>query len=239
MSGIEWDAFISHASEDKAEVVAPLSSYLTVRGLSVWLDEAELFVGDSLRKSIDSGLAKSQFGIVILSHSFFSKNWPQAELDGLFSRDMGVKKVILPVWHKVTADEIKGYSPLLAAKSAAVTSHGIEQASEKLLIAMDRVGLILPTGEPIYNGALTKKSLFQFKEGNHLVSNCYSSYTGKPIIDEVVGPVATRDRLWEKVKSAGADGRSCHVLETRRDYDKFMKKLNTWRALQRINERSK
>jgi hypothetical protein len=81
MGAEEWDIFTSHASEDKVEVARPLANILSTKGMKVWLDESELFVGDRLRAKIDEGLAHSQFGIVILSPSFFSKHWPQAELD--------------------------------------------------------------------------------------------------------------------------------------------------------------
>jgi len=68
-----WDVFISHASEDKNEIVKKLAHELQKAELSVWYDEFELKVGDSLSKSIDIGLSKSRFGIVILSKHFFEK----------------------------------------------------------------------------------------------------------------------------------------------------------------------
>ena len=49
----------------------------------MWFDKFILRVGDSLRRSIDYGLANSKFGIVVLSRSFFLKEYPQRELDGL------------------------------------------------------------------------------------------------------------------------------------------------------------
>ena len=57
--GKRWDAFISHASEDKDEFVDPLAEALTGSGLSIWYDKTALSVGDSLRRAIDSGLANS------------------------------------------------------------------------------------------------------------------------------------------------------------------------------------
>src|SRR5690606_41724243 len=63
----EHDVFISHASEDKDEIVRPLAIALRNAGLSVWYDEFELKIGDSLRQKIDKGLSKSRFGIVVLS----------------------------------------------------------------------------------------------------------------------------------------------------------------------------
>ena len=41
----EYDVFISHASEDKDEVVRPLASALIDEGLTVWYDEFELKIG--------------------------------------------------------------------------------------------------------------------------------------------------------------------------------------------------
>lgn len=60
------DVFISHAHEDK-EVARPLAEALRERGLTVWYDEYVLRLGDSLRETIDRGLATARFGIVILS----------------------------------------------------------------------------------------------------------------------------------------------------------------------------
>jgi hypothetical protein len=79
---IGYDAFISHASEDKKALVRPLAKALGAMGYRIWFDEFELKVGDSLRQSIDRGLANSRFGIVILSRAFFAKNWPHCPRNG-------------------------------------------------------------------------------------------------------------------------------------------------------------
>ncbi len=114
----KFDVFICHASEDKNEFVRPLAETLEAYGINVWYDEFTLKVGDSLRRSIDHGLVKSRFGIVVLSSAFFNKDWSQYELDGLVSREMQGKKVILPIWHRVSKDEVVEYSPSLADKLA-------------------------------------------------------------------------------------------------------------------------
>jgi hypothetical protein len=128
-----YDVFISHASEDKEEFVRSLAEALQERGISVWYDEFELKVGDSLRRSIDKGLAKSRFGIVILSSAFFAKNWTQYELDGLVAKEMEGIKVILPIWHKISKDEVMSYSPSLVDKLALRTSqYTIEELADQL-----------------------------------------------------------------------------------------------------------
>jgi hypothetical protein len=119
---IGYDAFISHASEDKDSVVKPLAKKLTGMGYRIWYDEFELRVGDSLRKSIDQGLASSRYGVVVLSPAFFAKNWPQYELNGLTAREIDGEKVILPIWHEITRKDVLKLSPPLADKVAADTS---------------------------------------------------------------------------------------------------------------------
>ena len=117
-----YDVFISHATEDKDTVVRPLAESLVSQGLKVWYDEFELRIGDSLRRKIDSAVARSRFGVVVVSHSFFAKNWPQYELDGLVTREMTGEQVILPLWHEIAKQEVIDYSPSLADKVARSTS---------------------------------------------------------------------------------------------------------------------
>jgi hypothetical protein len=114
----KYDAFISHASEDKASLVAGLAEILHRLGANVWYDEFTLEPGDSLSRSIDRGLAESRFGLVVLSKSFFAKDWPEYELRGLISRELGRDKVIIPVWHGVSREDVLEYSPPLADKLA-------------------------------------------------------------------------------------------------------------------------
>jgi len=117
-----YDVFISHASEDKDEVVRPLALALKSEGLSVWYDEFEMKIGDSLRRKIDKGLANSRFGIVVLSKDFIRKGWTNYELDGIITKSVSDEQVLLPIWHNLTKKEVIDYSPSLADKLARNTS---------------------------------------------------------------------------------------------------------------------
>ena len=108
-----FHVFISHASEDK-DFVTPLACALRDAGLRVWYDEFELQIGDSINQKISEGLSQSQFGIVVLSPSFFRKHWTQHEINGLIARQMSGERLILPIWHRITRDEIVDQSPALA-----------------------------------------------------------------------------------------------------------------------------
>lgn len=119
---LEYDVFISHASEDKDSVVRPLAQALVAHGLKVWYDEFELKIGDSLRRKIDQGLAKSKFGIVVLSKDFIKKGWTNYELDGIISKANTGEQILLPIWHGITKQEVLDYSPSLADKVARNTA---------------------------------------------------------------------------------------------------------------------
>lgn len=127
-----WDVFISHASEDKELVAKPLAEELRKRGLRIWYDEFTIELGDSLRRSIDAGLARSRFGVIILSPSFFAKQWPQRELDGLSSREISGEKVILPVWHGLTFAQVAAWSPMLADRLAVSTDTGVVAVADAI-----------------------------------------------------------------------------------------------------------
>ncbi|CAN5301581.1 hypothetical protein BH20ACT24_BH20ACT24_19360 [soil metagenome] len=129
----QYDVFISHATEDKDEVVRPLAHALQERRISVWYDEFELRIGDSLRRKIDAGIAWSRFGIVVLSPAFFAKGWPQYELDGLVTMAVSGKQVLLPIWHGVSKDEVIRHSPSLADKVALRTAdYSIVEMAEEI-----------------------------------------------------------------------------------------------------------
>ena len=121
LGGRIWDVFISHVSEDKEKVAIPLREALVELGVSVWLDKTELVVGDSLRRKIDQGIRSSRFGIVVLSTQFFAKGWTNHELDGLVTKTIAGEQPLLPIWHGITGEEVRAYSPSLADRVALST----------------------------------------------------------------------------------------------------------------------
>jgi hypothetical protein len=133
----KWDCFISYASEDREAIATPLAEALQKHCLRVWYDKFCLRVGDSLTHSINSGLADAKYGIVILSPSFFAKEWPQKELQGLFALESPDRALLLPVWHKIAAKDIRSTYPILADRVALSSSIGIVDLVRSLLVAMN------------------------------------------------------------------------------------------------------
>lgn len=130
---MDYDVFISHASEDKKAVADPICKALMDRGYRVWYDAMTLKLGDRLRESIEAGLTRCRYGVVILSPNFFRKRWPQSELDGFLHREGQDEKIILPVWHEITVDFLKREHPLLADRIAVETKEGIGAVVDEIV----------------------------------------------------------------------------------------------------------
>ncbi len=114
----EFDVFVSHSTVDKP-YVEPLAEALKAAGISVWFDKTSLEWGDSLRSEIDRGLAACRYGIVVFSRAFLNKRkWTEHELNALFAKEELGKKVILPIWHGITREDLIGYSPAFADRLA-------------------------------------------------------------------------------------------------------------------------
>jgi RNase P subunit RPR2 len=129
---MKYDVFICHASEDK-DYVEPLALELQRRGLSVWYDDFILKIGDSLSESIERGLRESSYGVVVISPDFFRKRWPRKELGALHAREAASQTTILPIWHNMTAAQVREQSPMLADTFAAKSSEGIETVVTRIV----------------------------------------------------------------------------------------------------------
>jgi hypothetical protein len=120
----EYDVFVSHAWEDKDSFVDEFVAELSALDVRVWYDKEKIAWGDSMRSRIDDGLAKSKFGVVLISPNYIAdgKYWTKTELDGLFQLESLSGKTILPIWHNITKKEVTEYSPIIAGRRAMTTA---------------------------------------------------------------------------------------------------------------------
>jgi TIR domain len=193
MARFDYDVFISHASEDKSVFVTPLAHALRTFGLNVWFDNFTLKVGDSLHDSIERGLARSRYGVVVLSLKFISKRWPREELNGLFARQVGGRKVILPVWHEISAAQMRRHLPMLADKYAPQSSDGIE-AVARLLVETIRPELL----------ELDVRQASAFEAGESFISEARKKHPG---YDFTVQTGSVDDSLSPNTILAASSGR--------------------------------
>lgn len=134
-----YDFFISHASADKKDFVDDLVKQAEAAGLDVWYDGNVLAWGDSIRQKIDEGLRRSYFGVVVLSPNFFSRPWTEYELDAIIQRDLSGRGRILPIWHRLSRDDVEKYAPALAGRLALPTSnYSTKQIVDELLVMREQ-----------------------------------------------------------------------------------------------------
>lgn len=131
-----YDFFISHASADKEDFVNDFVLAAQQAGLNVWYDRQAINWGDSIRQKIDEGLRRSYFGVVVLSPNFFDRPWTQYELDGIVQRDFSGHGRLLPIWHRLTQDDVAKNAPSLANRLALSTSNYSTDAIVAELISM-------------------------------------------------------------------------------------------------------
>lgn len=160
----DWDVFVSYASEDADTIARPIAEGLRHHGLRVWFDKFELRVGDSLTKSINRGLARSSYGVVVLSPSFLAKKWPQKELAALISLEEAERHRILPVWHQLTHEELKETLPMLADVVAVQTSQGVPNVVRELLKAVN-IPFVGESLAGLWNGQTGRLRLFEEEGG--------------------------------------------------------------------------
>lgn len=74
----------------------------------------------------------------MLTPNFLSnKGWSKREYDTIFTREIVEQnKVILPVWHEISAQDVYRFSPILADRVAVPWSLGVEEVARKLLQAI-------------------------------------------------------------------------------------------------------
>jgi hypothetical protein len=89
--------FLSYASVDK-KYAQRLAGELKKSGASVWFDEWELQIGDSLVKRIDDALAISDYLLILLTPNSVNSNWIQAEWKKALSNEINNRAItVIPV----------------------------------------------------------------------------------------------------------------------------------------------
>ena len=110
-----YDVFLSHASKDKSTYVEELKQTLDILGVQVFYDKDTIEWGDAWKKKISEGLEKSEFAIMVISENFFDREWTELELKELLERQNEEgQKLILPILHNITPEQLKAKYPIVA-----------------------------------------------------------------------------------------------------------------------------
>lgn len=111
----EYDVFISHANNDKEELIEELYSSLNRLGIKIFYDKESLIWGDEWKKQILNGVSKAEFAIIVISKNFFDREWTEKELAEFLNRqNRNGQKLILPILHNISMKQLKNKYPSIA-----------------------------------------------------------------------------------------------------------------------------
>lgn len=126
------DVFICHAGKDKKDYVRPFIRALHARGITYWVDEAEIHWGDKITKKINEGLGVSKYVVVFLTQSFLSRNWPQAELESALNFETTLGKIVVLPLMVATEEIVFKQYPLLRDKRYLRWKEGLDAIATEL-----------------------------------------------------------------------------------------------------------
>ncbi len=110
----QYDVFISHANKDKSDYVDLLNMKINHLGIKVFYDTDILSWGDNWKKVILDGTANSEFAIIVISKNFFGREWTEKELNEFLNQqNESGQKIVLPLLHEISLDELKEHYPQL------------------------------------------------------------------------------------------------------------------------------
>lgn len=112
--GKAYSVFVSHASDDKIEYVDDLVKEIKQLGISVFYDSDVIHWGDNLKEVIDAGLNNCSLAVIVISPSYFGREWTEYEIKALLKRqDSEKNNLILPILYHVSKEEFNKHYPTL------------------------------------------------------------------------------------------------------------------------------
>ena len=133
-----FDAFISHSSKDKEQIVYSLVERLEGKGIDVWLDANEILAGDTILDAVEKGVATSICTILIITPAFFESFWTPVEIGIAFNK--ASKHSIIPVLCDLDINDVAQRFPmLLTLKYVKLDSKDISACADELYENINKI----------------------------------------------------------------------------------------------------
>lgn len=126
-----YEAFLSHAVEDRNVIATELYERLDEAGVNIWYSGKSLKTGEELEREIEQAIDNCRFGVVVLTRLSIVRPWPLTEYNWLRKKEGKGTKVILPVVHDMAFEEITW--PGVVSKYCIHSSRGMDFVVEKIL----------------------------------------------------------------------------------------------------------
>jgi len=88
--------FLSYSSKDKS-FASQFAKDLRDQAHKVWIDEEDIKLGETIRRSIEKGIENTHFLIFLVSKSSIASEWCQRELDIALQKETESNTVVLPL----------------------------------------------------------------------------------------------------------------------------------------------
>lgn len=99
----------------KLNFIDDLYSSLDSLGINIFYDKKSLEWGDKWKDRILDGVNQSEFAIIVISENFFGREWTEKELNEFLNRqNKNGQKIILPVVHNITMEQLRDKYPSIA-----------------------------------------------------------------------------------------------------------------------------
>lgn len=129
----DYDIFISHASEDKAQIARPIYEACQALGLKAFLDEEHIAWGQNFTTKINTALGAARTVLVIITPTSVTKDWPVAEVNTALSLEISGEKNVLAVR---AGNPDLARLPLISAKDWHEWSNDPHEVAKKLQAAV-------------------------------------------------------------------------------------------------------
>ncbi len=139
---MQFDVFISYASEERTALAEPLYRALAARGLSVFFDEDELVLGASVFDTVDDALAATRFVVAVVSQTRLTKDsrWLTGELATHWKSGN-----LIPVVDRMERSYVERLSPLLAdAKYLTYDGANLDEVADAIAARVGVAGAQAP-----------------------------------------------------------------------------------------------
>jgi RNA-directed DNA polymerase len=93
----DYEIFISHASEDKAEIARPIFEACQRAALKAFLDETHIGWGDSFTTKINTALGASRTVLAVITSNSVTKEWPLLEINTALALEASGSKRVIPL----------------------------------------------------------------------------------------------------------------------------------------------
>jgi len=132
-----WDVFICHASEDKDDFARPLADQLRKEGVSVWFDEFEVRLGDSIAGKIEKGLANSKAGVVVISRRSLEKGWATYETNAIKQLHIASRSRLIPIYKDISPEELRAVAPGISdIRGLDARNHSVSECAYEIVEAV-------------------------------------------------------------------------------------------------------